>query len=48
MSEKKETWEKPELIIINRSYEEENVLAFCNEPATNPTCTADSFGGTSS
>jgi hypothetical protein len=31
MHEKKETWEKPELIIINRSYAEENVILTCNQ-----------------
>ncbi len=31
MENKKETWEKPELIIINQCYIEENVLAACAE-----------------
>lgn len=38
----KKTWKKPELIIINRSYVEENVLANCNE-GSNQACDAQSY-----
>ena len=38
----KETWEKPELIVINQCRVEENVLAFCNE-TTDPTCDVNSW-----
>jgi len=44
MTDQKENWEKPELIVINRSYAEENVLANCNE-GTNPTCNQQSWTG---
>ncbi len=43
-SNNSKTWEKPELIIINRCYVEENVLANCNE-STNPACSYDSRSG---
>ena len=42
----KETWEKPELIVINQCRVEENVLAFCNE-STDQTCNEQSWGGIS-
>ncbi|MDA3790350.1 MAG: hypothetical protein PF503_17885 [Desulfobacula sp.] len=43
----KKTWTKPELIIINRCYVEENVLANCNE-STNQACDAQSYVDTRS